>query len=225
MKNEKPIIFSAEMVKAILDGRKTVTRRVMIPQPVLVTAGSGREKLCIWVNSGGCWYCPIEYAVQNKLARYQVGDLLWVKETYCHGIEWDDCKPSEVDPLCGGNDIWYFADGERPTEGWGKKRSSRFMPKWVARIFLEVVSVRAERLQVVSWADIRQEGVDCPDFSLRKAFKELWDKLSHKRGYGWVTNPWVWRIEFKIIKPRRAGIVNNNGIKSLETPRLKNAPK
>jgi len=207
MKNEKPIIFSAEMVKAILDGRKTVTRRVLIPQPVLVTAESGREKLCIWVNSGGCWYCPIEYAVQNKLARYQVGDLLWVKETYCHGVEWDDSKPGEVDPLCGGNDICYFADGDRPTEGWGKKRSSRVMPKWVARIFLEVVSVRAERLQVITGEEAIREGWPrnielFPNINTQSKaltwFKHLWDSINAKRGYPWDNNNWVWSYEFKI---------------------------
>ena len=175
---ELPILFSAEMVKAILDGRKTVTRRVKRPN-------------------------------------YKPGDLLWVKETYCHGVEWDDSKPGEVDPLCGGNDIWYFADGDRPTEGWGKKRSSRFMPKWVARIFLEVVSVRAERLQVITGGEAIREGIEIgsahgePAYYLYdsrlhytpdpiESFQTLWDKLNHKRGYGWVTNPWVWRIEFKL---------------------------
>jgi len=156
--------------------------------------------------------------------RYNVGDLLWVKESYCHGIEWDDCKPSEVDPLCGGNDIWYFADGERPTEGWGKKRSSRFMPKWVARTWLEVVSVRPERVQDISPEECYAEGIESqfskdyinreniPVMPLIKRFIRLWDSINAKRGYPWESNPFVWRIEFKELKHLKQG--SENGILS-----------
>jgi len=197
MAKELPIGFTAEMVKARQEGRKTVTRRVIKPQPE------------VFDNAGYPDYVCLKH-------RYQVGDLLWLKESYCHGIEWDDCKPSEVDPLCGGNDIWYFADGERPTEGWGKKRSSRFMPKWVARTWLEVVSVRPERVQDITDEDAIKEGIRTvqlpnkvtlyhistwPDpmaaDTPRGAFRNLWDSINGKRGYLWASNPWVWRIEFK----------------------------
>ena len=199
---ELPILFSADMVKAILDGRKTVTRRV-INIPAYYQLAKKPQS-----------YGPDDYAFLDMAdpigtyptlvkPRYHAGDLLWVKETYCHGIEWDDCKPSEVDPLCGGNDIWYFADGERPIEGWGKKRSSRFMPKWVARIWLEVLNVRPpEKLQDISTEDCKREGITscikkgCPTF--KTAFAELWDKLNAKRGYPWDNNNWVWPYEFKI---------------------------
>jgi len=136
----------------------------------------------------------------------QKNRVLWVKESYCHGIEWDDCKPSEVDPLCDGNDIWYFADGERPTEGWGKKRSSLFMPKWVARRWLEVISVRPEQLQEITGEDAQKEGWPrhqeiFPSINTNSKakswFEHLWDSINAKRGYPWESNPWVWRIEFK----------------------------
>jgi len=214
--SEKPILFTAEMIRAIYAGRKTVTRRVnTIENPgyykdaTLLTDGTYR------FNGYGIadfkFYKP----------RYQVADLLWVKETYCHGIEWDDCKPSEVDPLCGGSDICYFADGGRPTEGWGKKRSPLFMPKWAARLWLEVVSVRPERLQDITEEDAKLEGIRgysahgggthfnpvmiYPAFPEKgggfstaiEAFECLWDSINAKRGYPWESNPWVWRIEFK----------------------------
>ena len=182
MSKELPILFSTDMVNAILDGRKTVTRRVIIPQPEVFDRAGIPDYTC------------------NK-PRYQKGDLLWMKETYCHGLEWDDCKPSEVDPLCGGNDIWYFADGDRPTEGWGKKRSSRFMVKWATRIWLEVLSIRAERLQEIDVDDITAEGlIASSNMDLIAVWIDLWDKLNAKRGYGWETNPWVMRYEFKKIK-------------------------
>lgn len=200
---EQPILFSADMVKAILDGQKTVTRRV-INIPAYYHLAKKPQS-----------YGPDDYAFLDMAdpigtyptlvkPRYHAGDLLWVKETYCHGIEWDDCKPSEVDPLCGGNDIWYFADGERPTEGWGKKRSSRFMPKWAARIWLEVLNVRPpEKLQDIS--DIEAEKEGCLRISTYRTktpcldhFPYLWDSINAKRGYPWDNNDWVWPYEFKI---------------------------
>jgi len=208
MAKELPIGFTAENVKAVYEGRKTVTRRVINPQPE------------VFDNAGYPDYVCLKH-------RYQVGDLLWLKESYCHGIEWDDCKPSEVDPLCGGNDIWYFADGERPTEGWGKKRSSRFMPKWVARTWLEVVSVRPERVQDITDEDAIKEGIRTvqlpnkvtlyhistwPDpmaaDTPRGAFRNLWDSINAKRGYPWESNPFVWRIEFKELKHLKQGSEN-----------------
>ena len=222
---EKPILFCTDMVKAILDGRKTVTRRVIkeVPNFYHLTWQGGPKKgqprhIMDWPLSDirlidGEYWVEVQTAVDDTSGikakpRYQKGDLLWVKETYCHGIEWDDCKPSEVDPLCGGNDIWYFADGERPTDGWGKKRTSRFMTKWVARTWLEVLNVRAERLQEITPADCELEGLKLtthPNLICGKYrrilgdFKDLWYSLNAKRGYPWDSNPWVWRYEFKIV--------------------------
>jgi len=201
MAKELPILFTADMVRVKRAGRKTVTRRVIVPQPEYV------EHI-----DEGSHYEWKDYQVDFdsdlvEFARYQPGDLLWTKESYCHGIEWDDCKPSEVDPLCGGSDIWYLADGPRPTEGWGKTRSGLFMPKWVARTRLEVVSVRAERLQDITEEDAIREGalfttdpsgkVDWSEGFAIACFCKLWDSINLKRGYPWESNPWVWRIEFK----------------------------
>ena len=230
MPKELPISFTAEMVMAIREGRKTVTRRVISENDCWRNGLSKKHNVVSLdaaypVTDGISLRVPYRHkndpdcegsncGAWRVYLRWGKGDLLWVKESYCHGIEWDDCKPSEVDPLCGGNDIWYFADGERPTEGWGKKRSSRFMPKWVARTWLEVVSVRPERVQDITEEDAIAEGI-CVDEvrgryqtakgigayagNARLAFRWLWDSINAKRGYLWQSNPWVWRIEFKRV--------------------------
>jgi len=210
--SEKSITICTELIPATLDGRKTVTRRVIKNMPESWHRGyrafennpNGDEEFIIYGDCG----------IKIINPRYSPGDLLWVKETYCHGDEWDDCKPSEVDPLCGGNDIWYLADGPRPTEGWGKTRSSRFMPKWVSRTWLEVVSIRVERLQEITEEDAVAEGIEigkvhgetayylyngraCWTPNPIESFKTLWDSLNAKRGYSWDSNPWVWRISFQ----------------------------
>ena len=228
MRKELPILFTTKMVRAIREGRKTVARRVIsendcwrnglsknhdvisLDAAYPVTDGSSLRVLYRHKNDPDCE--GSNCGAWRVYPRWGKGDLLWVKESYCHGIEWDDCKPSEVDPLCGGNDIWYFADGERPTEGWGKKRSSRFMPKWVARKWLKVVSVRPERLQDISPEECYAEGIESqfskdyknreniPVMPLIKRFIRLWNFINAKRGYPWESNPWVWRIEFKELK-------------------------
>jgi len=191
MSKEHPILFTGDMVRAILDGRKTQTRRV-IKNPQ-------RLEGLMLEGEAGEW-CP--YGV--------VGDRLYVRETWCAGIEWDDEKPSEIDPLCGGNDIFYLANGEKP-EGYGKTRPNIFMPKWAARIWLEITGIRIERVQEISESDILEEGTftrNYPDLAQSKPqlqwvwdkFNKLWDSINAKRGYGWDVNPWVWVVEFKRVR-------------------------
>ena len=100
--------------------------------------------------------------------------------------------------------IWYFADGERPTEGWGKKRSPLFMPKWAARIWLEVTDIRVERLQDISEEDAIREGIGNwiqvqVDTEPSVVFKDMWDSINAKRGYSWESNPWVFVYDFRRI--------------------------
>ena len=198
MSKEHPILFTGDMVRAILDGRKTQTRRV-IKNPQ-------RLEGLMLEGEAGEW-CP--YGV--------VGDRLYVRETWCAGIEWDDEKPSEIDPLCGGNDIFYLANGEKP-EGYGKTRPNIFMPKWAARIWLEITGIRVERVQEITQDDIRAEGLWNYSEEYRneicmwrdsvygiqqtglKWWKILWDSINAKRGYGWDVNPWVWVVEFKRVR-------------------------
>lgn len=187
LKNAKPILFNTEMVQAILGDRKTVTRRVIKPQPI---AGIRKS---VFVPSG------IEdgHGREIKLL-YKVGDILYVRETFCE-------VPYEYEhiPIEGGHitvtKIAYKADAEVDYTGIWKP--SIHMPKEAARIFLKVTDVRVERLQDITPNDIDREGTP---FGLTIApydgFSRLWNELNTKRGYGWEANPWVWVIEFERVE-------------------------
>jgi len=229
MSKEHPILFSREMVKAILDGRKTQTRRVIKTQPVPDPDGTKYSKSGYWRRST---YHQSMITIENMICACpygKVGDRLWVREGWQAGIEWDAEKPSEIDPLCGGNDIHYLADGFRlnDEDGWGKLRSPLFMPKWAARLWLEITGIRVERVQEISEEDAIAEGVghregpilrmdntDGPTIRHYRDYMEinfhsyrfdtainsfwtLWNFLNIKCGYGWEQNPWLWVIEFK----------------------------
>ena len=177
---ERPILFSGEDVRAILDGRKTQWREVVKPQPEPVSFGwrfGGRdigEK--VW---------PLD---APKLCPYgQPGDRLWVRETW------------GVNPCYNGDEILYRASGHGSAIiRW---RRSSHMPRWASRINLEVTGVRVERLCSISEADALAEGC-CPfsddfgSYHARVAFCQLWESI-----YGpesWDANPWVWVVEFCI---------------------------
>lgn len=185
--SEKPIIFSTPMVRAILEGRKTQTRRVIVPQP-----SSGIRK-SVFVKSG----LEDGHGREIKL-HYQPGDILWVRETWCRrrrngGYGYKADRPIEPGYLqaCYDDAKW---------------RSSIHMPREAARLFLRVTDVRVERLQDISEEDVVKEGFtplldkDGVNFiSAKGRFHVLWDSLNAKRGYGWDTNPWVWVIEFERV--------------------------
>jgi hypothetical protein len=190
---ETPILFSGEMVRAILDGRKTQTRRICKPrfdgrtpcehfEPVVV---NGQYYMMRHCNHGSeCRPCP--YGV--------VGDRLWVRET------WAKCA-GHTD--CGG--IYFRAD---VADNIGAKvdrwRPSIYMPRHASRITLKITWVRVERLQEITEADAWAEGVtreaagaEAP--TGRDCFEMLWDSINANRGYGWAVNPWVWVVEFKRV--------------------------
>jgi hypothetical protein len=210
---ETPILFSSEMVRAILDGRKTQTRRIINPQPkTIIKDPRNRLPEAFWVD-GEKWI---------KCRYGQPGDRLWVRETwrdrwgmayanYGTGNAYPIDDVREIEYKAGGNG--FFTHGcnlcpDEPTVKWGewsKWRPSIFMPREAARIFLRVTNVRVERLQDISEDDARAEGVraygpnNCSGTSARIAFAELWDSINAKRGYGWDTNPWVWVVKFHRI--------------------------
>lgn len=193
------------MVKAILDGRKAMTRRVIKPQPEFCITSDirNRQPLAFWVDNAR-WVKP----------RYQPGDILWVRETWYknyphkYGRYFYRADGEEIDmPTIYGETIKYGkADGLK----W---RPSIFMPKEACRLFLKVTNVRVERLQDITDDDAWKEGFErdfpfcektecdtCLDeCSARYKFNKLWDNLNAKRGYGWDTNPWVFVIEFKRV--------------------------
>jgi len=222
---ERPILFKGEMVLAILEGRKTQTRRVIKPQPIgpdhiryagtaidgdhIIlgdSSGSGLPIKNLASGSDGT-FLPFAY----RTCPYGVlGDRLWVRETWRPEIEDDTgfacinycAKGSKA---VGRNRILPYMNG---TENW---RPSIHMPRWASRIDLEITDVRVERVQEIWAGDVVHEGIfpnpGC-GFSAetatmaRHAFRDLWNSINAKRGYGWEENPWVWVIEFRVVEAR-----------------------
>ena len=210
---ERPILFSALMVRALLAGTKTQTRRVVKPQFAMDAVP---EEMCATNERGhqitghsGLWWCAAEgdADVARRCPYGQPGDRLWVRECFCE------------DPLSFG--VLYRADGEldEPAlNAGGKWRPSIHMPRWASRITLEVTGVRVERLQDISEADAIAEGIEegipaagtdirvWKNYSPNKkdtpwlvwplsSYFSLWQSIN---GPGsWDVNPWVWVVEFK----------------------------
>lgn len=202
---ERPIIFNAEMVRAILGGRKTQTRRVIKSQPwpdVFSYIGVGVTGL--WCG----YYVDPDIPVWEANCPYgKPGDQLWVRETWATPGNWDEYKPSDLlDNWFNTQQVKYRATEPYPDGGYYKWRPSIFMPRWASRIQLEVESVRIEKVQDITPEDCAAEG--CQHWtvdgivhkSARKYFKKLWDSINKKRGFGWDVNPWVWMIHFKVIE-------------------------
>ncbi len=204
---ERPILFNGDMVRAILDGRQTMTRRVVKPQPIRIRCQSGQgECYDAWPNGNSCltWddvlLDPIYYAKCGHCPYGQPGDRLWVRETFA------EYGTSRKHPNIG-SPILYKAT-YKPSDCDDLWRPSIHMPRSASRITLEVTDVRVERVQEISGAGAVAEGCGkgIPDYQLlheggyRKArheFSALWDSLNAKRGYSWESNPWVWVVEFK----------------------------
>ena len=221
----KPILFNTEMVRAILDGRKTCTRRAIKPQPDekhkfplgFVTDSTEKKK-------AGCFGFGIdEYggSIQYAKPPYQPGDILYVRETWqcwrAHRYE----ATADIRFRAGGDDVrLQFANGNTDSidrldydtfvHKWfshnGEWKPSLFMPKVAARIWLKVTDVRVERLQEITSEQICREGVEVEyphvlnGEEKRYAFSTLWNstiKKSNLNRYGWDANPWVWVIEFE----------------------------
>lgn len=172
---ERPILFSEPMVRAILDGRKTVTRRIMKPQPVygngVITIGDRVFDFDAEVAE----YLFHDMYVGKPFPYGDDGDRLWVRETWA---PIPDSKPSgyQSDPAWRDRKYWYAADNDRPTWG-GNWRPSIFMPREACRIELEITDIRVERLQKITNEEAVKEG-----FASLKGFVELWDQLNSKRG-------------------------------------------
>lgn len=189
----KPILFNTEMVRAILDGRKTCTRRVIKPQPdgkctyPLGFVADSTEK-----KEMGCFGFGInEYggSIQYAKPSYQPGDILYVRET------WKKVP----------NGYYYYEDWQRDDiADVTKWKPSIHMPKEAARIWLKVTDVKVERLQEISGEDLTKEGIDLFRSNYVRVafdeFKNIWNftiKKSDIDRYGWDANPWVWVIEFE----------------------------
>lgn len=207
--NERPILFSGPMVRAILSGSKTQTRRVVKPQPAPKDTWDwawpipGKN-----VTPGTHAYWRDDY--RPNLSRYcpfQEGMRLWVRETFCNspdGVIYRATEHEHGITPCDDYDIW---------------KPSIFMPRWASRITLEITAVRVERVQDISEADARAEGIHEFDLGVNgkvygtnpcagrdvsgtavEGYAILWDSINAKRGYPWNSNPWVWVLEFQRVE-------------------------
>ena len=181
----KPILFNTEMVKAILEGRKTQTRRIIKPQPTKPR----------WNNIGWLGFDDGHgYRMKHPC---NPGDILWVRETWYK----DACRYMYRANYTDNEQ--FFRNGKEVQIRW---KPSIHMPREAARIFLRVKDVRVERLQDARDSQCMAEGVTCPwNVDLRDAFSVLWDSTINPADrdiYGWNANPWVWVIEFERVNEK-----------------------
>ncbi|RVR94524.1 hypothetical protein EOL15_28840 [Citrobacter freundii] len=204
---ERGIIFNTDMVRAILDGRKTQTRR-----PVKNVGSDNCLVIRKPTKKRDGIYTHVKDAPKHGLCPFgSVGDRIWVRETF-NGFWLDDDVIQEIkngislaSELCDYKAD--YSDDSKPTEGW---TPSIHMPRWASRILLEITVIRVERLNTISQADAIAEGappshpsIDSvsqeygfPDFS-RSWFGQTWQHIYGEES--WQANPWVWVIEFKQI--------------------------
>ena len=200
----KPILFSTPMVRAILDGRKTQTRRAIKYDFESVYSAASQQgimdKVCQY---GELPSDAIEWYAKNiAKPKYKPGDVLWVRETWSR---------DESGEYVYRTNYGTTEDDSFPPSMF-KWKPSIHMPREAARIFLRVTNVRVERLQEITPKDAWEEGCRIGNFfpwekhipELQQQcrdilFKSLWDGLNAKRGYGWDINPWVWVYEFERV--------------------------
>lgn len=190
----KPILFNTEMVRALLEGRKTATRRVMKPQPLFKT-----HRKYVFDDD----VCPKKWESCDDIIttyQYQPGDYLYVRETW-------QC----LNPYSDKEYVYKASCDEDFAKDIGNWKPSIHMPKEAARIFLRVTDVRVERLQDISEEQAIKEGCyhgalfeggDTDAIKARGRFITLWDSTIKKQDldrYGWEANPWVWVIEFEKV--------------------------
>jgi hypothetical protein len=201
---DRSILFSAPMIRAILEGRKTQTRRIV--KPTMTPPKVAPLRMEPWLidgeqetddNGAPLWagFHP-DYPGEAKWFSCpygQPGDRLWVRETWC------ECDSDTGRAVAFRADDWQ----ECPADD-GKWRPSIFMPRRHSRITLTITGVRVEQVQDIKTGDIIAEGVEPDDSYLgsanryRHPFIDLWNDINAKRGYGWDVNPWVWCITFEV---------------------------
>ena len=192
---ERGMIFNAEMVRAILSGQKTQTRRVMKPQPVLEDAFVGGITKPTWIYKGTA--PPSGWIMHNMCPFGAVGDRIWVRETH-HLDQYGYTYKADGDWIKEMRESGAFGCDEKWTPSMHMKRCA-------SRIFLEITNVRVERLNDISEEDAQAEGVSPsthaitpPEAVYRVGFGELWRSIYGNEN--WEKNPWVWCISFKRVQ-------------------------
>ena len=199
----KAIIMQPWGVRAILDGRKTQTRRVVKPQPPPCN-GTGRMHFIVCSTSradegrfefrhadpeGNVFAVRRETKLWSARCPYGApGDLLWLRETW-------------ATPTRSDEPVYRADDDTTPGICW---RPSIFMPRWASRLTLRITNVRVERVQEITYGACIAEGLDMSDVDYQPGWDvskwvDIWDSINAKRGYSWESNPWVWVVEFEPI--------------------------
>lgn len=237
---EHPILFSGPMVRAILAGKKTQTRRIIrIPEvvraePEDASASGGNESAYLngltevgQREEDGVWRAflteyPEEGSVDVRCPYGKPGDRLWLRETWAAGACSEGLAPSCLSPSfyrgprSDNGGAWFQADAAEPAHPVtprGKWRPAIHMPRWLSRITLEVIEVRAARVQDISEDDARAEGAEKGNdhrvypskqaawvTTYRRGFEVLWDSINGDRDRAdWAANPWVWAVSFRVL--------------------------
>lgn len=219
----RPILFTATMIRALLDGRKSQTRRIVKDWNIVRV--SDRTEFCdrspyplSRKDRGDAAYVELDDGrfVGLPCPYGGPGDLLWVKESWAYRLDCDHLNGTQLYER-GVRQAWYWADGPGKTcrtgcaGAAGRVRAARFMPRWASRLTLKITEVRVQRLQEISEEGALAEGVSWEpgdqeanvrkwgtEQTARMRYADLWD---HINGPGsWEANPWVWAISFEVIK-------------------------
>lgn len=191
---DRPIIFSAAMIRALLDGRKSQTRRLLKPQPPEWVKRMTHEGRCGWIGSGDGHGTLMHVP-------YAVGDRLWCREGFSYG--WPVEENHQLPECNQEHAITYRTDGNRPFGG-GKWHSPIHMPRWASRLTLTVTEVRVQRLQEISEADAVADGIEpgrrlsCGGMSHTAVdiFCDIWTSIHGPEA--WALNPWCAVLSFTV---------------------------
>lgn len=217
----RPILFNTDMVRVILNGRKTATRRVIkFPKNRFTGEIPKADKLKVYKNT--LWADKISFHEEPHYVfdikpQYQLGDILYVRETWQYLYELDGNEQI----IEGTGKYYYAATDSLPSGGYVDSKGSTHetipwkpsihMPKEGARIWLKVTNVRVKRLQDIDGQEVLKEGInslvhpkaDYFNMNQREMFEKLWNSTIKKADldrYGWDANPWIWVIEFERCK-------------------------
>jgi hypothetical protein len=214
---ERPILFSGPMVRAILAGKKTQTRRLLSGAMHTAVSTFELEHCGLWqqVVAASAQF-PVSYGPQVRCPYGGAGGRLWVRETFALPRALDSVRPRDLPISERWGPVWYRAsDGDESWANRGRWRSSLHMPRWASRLTLDVEAVRVERLHAIPEADAVAEGATCwacggpvdgtsesechcyhTRAPARDSFAALWDSINSTRA-PWADNPYVWVVSFR----------------------------